>query len=238
MSEHNSPTVRVERARVKKAFALLAVLASACSSPGGQGEKMSETDFETKIASSIAFDPALVKAGEFAVYFVKRAGEAESQRYSWAVVSEDGTALWIENKVPFDPRPMIVKTKLDRSGKVMEQWVGEPGGIPGQTYPNPRKTGEEPRPLRDSSSARADSKEEPDKIVVGGKPYDCTRVTTVLTYPDGRKSTMVNWFSKQVPLAASRTLGGLVKRQFGRLTMELAAGDFKGARSELLIPPK
>jgi hypothetical protein len=215
--------------------ALLAILLSAGCSSGGESGKMSESEFENKIASSIAFDPALLKLGDRVVYFVKRTGE-ESQKYSWAVVAEDGQAVWIENKVPFDPRPMIVKTKLDRSGKVLEQWVGEPGGDPGQTYPIPR-AGDAPKHVRDSSSAKADSKEEPDRIIVGGKPYDCTRVTTVLSYPDGRTSKMINWFSREVPFAASRLLGGLVKRQFGRLAMELVAGDQNG-KAELQIKPK
>jgi hypothetical protein len=58
-----------------------------------------------------------------------------------------------------------------------------------------------------SSSAKADTTEEPDRITVNGKPYDCTRVTTVLTYPDGRKeSKMINWFAKDVlPFPASRS---------------------------------
>ena len=75
----------------------------------------------------------------------------------------------------------------------------------------------------------------PDRIVVGGKPYDCTRVTTVLAYPDGRKSTMTNWFSKEVPFGPTRALGGLVKRQFGRLSMELVTGDHNG-KPEMQVP--
>jgi hypothetical protein len=213
---------------------LIALLLTAgCSSSAPQGEKTTETDFENQVASSIAFDPALVKVGERAVYFVKRVGDTQTQRYIWSAVAEEGTAIWIETKVPNDPRPpFVVKTKIDRSGKVLEEWVGEPGGVPGRS----KLSGSTPKPVRDSSAAKSDTKEEPDKIVVGGKPYDCTRVTTVLTYPDGRKSTMINWFSKEVPFAASRALGGLVKRQFGRLTMELVAGD-RNAKSELQIPP-
>ena len=218
---------------MKKALIAMLLLAG-CSSPPAQGEKMSESDFENKIASSISFDPLLIKVGERVVYFVKRTGDLQTQTYSWSAVAEEGGAIWIENKVPFDPRGMIVKTKLERSGKMLEQWVGEPGGKPGQTYPTLHPT-DAPTHVRDSGSAKADSKEEPDKIVVGGKPYDCTRVTTVLTYPDGRKSTMINWFSRDVPFAASKALGGLVKRQFGRLTMEIA-GDSKNARPELQIP--
>lgn len=219
---------------MKKAF--LAILITAgCSSGGGQAEKPSETEFENKIASAIMFDPAIVRTGDRVVYLVKRTGE-NSQRYIWAAVAEDAAGVWIENSVPFEASRMVVKTKLDRSGKVLEQWVGEPGGVPGQTYPKVGAS-EAPKPVRDSSVAKSDSKEEPDRITVGGKAYDCTRVTTVLAYPDGRRSTMINWFSKEVPFAASRTLGGLVKRQFGRLSMELVIGDRNG-KPELQIPPK
>jgi hypothetical protein len=218
---------------MKRTLLALGLLAG-CSSPG-QGDKMTETDFETKIATSIAFDPALIHAGDRVVYLVKRDRE-DSQRYIWTAVAEEPGAVWIENKVPFDPRPMVVKTKLERSGKILEQWIGEPGGVPGQTYPNPR-AGDAPKPVRDSNAAKAQTKEEPDQIVIAGRAYSCTKVTTVLTYPDGRKSTMVNWFSKDVPFPASGILGGLVKRQFGRLSMELVAGDHNG-KSELVIPPK
>ena len=215
-------------------LAPLFLLAAGCAGNGGAGERMTETDFETKIASAIAFDPALLKVGDRVIYFVKRSGENQSQKYTWSAVGEDAGAVWIENKVPFDARPMIVKTKVERSGKVLEQWIGEPGGVPGKTYPTGRNE-EGPRPVRDASAAKADSKEEFDRITMSGKPYDCTRVTTNLVYPDGRKSTMINWFSKDVPFAASKALGGLVKRQFGRLTMELVTGDH-GGQPEMQIP--
>jgi hypothetical protein len=220
---------------MKKAlFAIL--LAAGCSSGAGQSGASAETEFETKIATSIAFDPALLRQGDRVVYFVKRLGETQTQKYTWAVVSDEGATLWIENNFPYESGRVVSKTKIDRSGTVLEQWVGEPGGIPGQRYSS-AQAGPAPKPVRDSSAAKADSKEEPDRIVVGGKPYDCTRVTTVLSYPDGRKSTMINWFSKDVPFAASKPLGGLVKRQFGRLSMELVAGDRNG-KAELQIPPK
>jgi hypothetical protein len=218
-------------------FAPLLLLA-ACASPGPSDDKITETEFETKVASAIVFDPSQLKPGDRVVYFVKRAGENQTQTYSWTAVGEEPGSVWIENKVPFDPRPMIVKTKLERAGgRILEQWIGEPGGVPGKTYPNARQTGPTEKPYRDSSSAKADSKEVPETIVVGGRPYECTRVTTNLTYPDGRKSTMINWFSKDVPFPASKTLGGLVKRQFGKLSMELVTGDQNG-KSELVIPPQ
>jgi len=212
---------------------LILILASCSSNGDTAGEKMTETDFETKIATAIAFDPSLLKVGDRVIYFVKRTGENTTQKYQWSAVAEETGAIWIENKVPFDPRPMIVKTKIERSGKVLEQWIGEPGGVPGKTYPTSRPE-EGPRPVRDANSAKADSKEELDRIVISGKSYDCTRVTTNLVYPDGRKSTMINWFSKEVPFPASKALGGLIKRQFGRLSMELAVGDHSG-QSEMPI---
>lgn len=220
---------------MKKAlFAFL--LVAGCSSGGGQTGTSAETEFETRVATSIAFDPALLRQGDRVVYFVKRAGETQTQKYTWAVVSDEGASLWIENNFPYDAGRLVSKTKIDRSGTVLEQWVGEPGGVPGQRYSS-AKAGPPASPVRDSSAAKADSKEDPDRIVVGGKPFDCTRVTTVLNYPDGRKSTMINWFSKEVPFPATKTLGGLVKRQFGRLTMELVVGDRNG-KAELQIPPK
>ena len=213
------------------------LLLAACAGPGGSDEKMSETEFETRIASAIVFDPSLLKAGDRVVYFVKRAGENQTQTYTWTAVGDEGGAVWIENKIPFNPKPMIVKTKIERAGgKVLEQWVGEPGGKPAQTYPSRKQGAAEPRPVRDSGSAKAEAQATPDTIVVGGRSYACTKVTTNLAYPDGRKSTMINWFSKEVPFAPSAALGGLVKRQFGRLTMELVAGDRNG-KSELVIPP-
>ena len=48
-------------------------------------------------------------------------------------------------------------------------------------------------------------------------------------------AVMTNWFSREVPFAPTRTLGGLVKRQFGRLSMELVAGDRNG-KPEMQIP--
>ena len=47
---------------------------------------------------------------------------------------------------------------------------------------------------------------------------------------------MVNWFSKEVPFAGQKNYGGLIKRQFGRFTMELALFGSEPPRAELEIP--
>jgi hypothetical protein len=221
---------------MKKAFAALFLAAAACSSGGG--DRRSDEDFEIQMAATIKYDTSLLKVGDRATYLVKRAGDAQSQKYVWSAVAEERGAVWIENSIPWNTKRAIYKYKFDRSNNILELWVGEPGGVPGQTYPPPSGRAPTPAPHeRDSGSAKAEEKEEFDRIVVSGKSYDCTRVTTVLNYPDGRKSTMTNWFSKEVSFPLTKTLGGLVKRQFGRLSMELVGSD-QNAKAELQIPGK
>src|SRR5882672_1431832 len=76
--------------RMKRTLlATLLLATAACSSGGGTEGTMTETDFETKIASAIAFDPSLLHPGDRVVYFVKRSGETQTQKYSWAAVAEE-----------------------------------------------------------------------------------------------------------------------------------------------------
>ncbi len=216
------------------AFALIAGCAP--SRPPSAGPD--DLAIETTLASQLAFDVTQVKKGDWVLYAVKIQGQLKTDHYKWAAVEEEGPAIWIENKYPAPPNPvpLIMKLKVERAtGKVLEIWRGEPGGVPGKTYPSPRST-EEPKPRRDTSAAVPQTRETPDVIQVGGRTYNCTRVTTTLSYPDGRRSDLTNWFSKEVPFPASAALGGLVKRQFGRLTMELLLAGTGTARPELEIP--
>jgi len=145
--------------------------------------------------------------------------------------------VWIENR---RPGPLIVKAKLDREGNLLEQWVGEPGKTPTRVHPDPRRPSAPPPPRRDPASASAATEERPETLEIAGRTYACTRVTTVLTYPDGRRSAMVNWLSPEVPfpvLVGGKPRGGLVRRQIGRLTVELIAHG-RDARPELPLPPR
>lgn len=211
--------------------ALLLLFASACASPPAPGP-VEDPAFEMAVAQQVPIDLENARAGQWAVYTVRREGDPVTHPVKYAVVGEEGGGLWIENKVRTDTGEIVVKSKLDRAGKLLEQWVGEPGGIPGQTYPNPRR--EAPPARRDPSAAQPSTKEERESVTLRGRTYDCVKVTTVLRYPKGGESRMVNWFAKEVPLGP-RKYGGLVRRQFGRFTMELAAhgGD---AKPELAIP--
>jgi hypothetical protein len=221
---------------MKKAFALL-LLAAGCSSSSKPADEAADLEFEKFVATQLAFDPALLRGGQRVLYTVKQQGSVVVEYFQWAAVAEDAGGIWIENKVPHPPTDMVKKYKMDRTGKLLEYWAGPPGGSPAKLYPKPGAS--EPPPVRrDSSAAQPKVKEEPDTLLIGGKAYACTKVTTELTYAGGRKSTMVNWMSKDVPFAGQLTHGGLVKRQFGRITMELVDYGAQGARPELAIPAK
>jgi len=219
------------------------ILLAAC---GGGGPSRTpepagdETQFEMAIASQIAFDVTRLKNGEWALYSVRLIGRNQPDYVKFQVVDEDATSLWIENKVPAQPRPFVLKSRYDKTkGTLLEHWRGEAGSaMPAKLYPSDRKPEMAP-PRRDSSQARPDIREDVDQVQVGGKSWTTARVTTTLSYPDGRKSVLTDWYNKDVPFAvvvSGKSYGGLVKRQFGRMTMELVDSGLTGAHTELEIP--
>lgn len=208
--------------------ALLAVLPGCSAPPAGPDE----TAFEKALATQLTFDPRGVKVGDWALYAVRVRGAAGPELHRWAAVEETDGAVWIENRRP----GWIVKSKIDRAGTLLEQWAGKPGGSAARVPPPP----DTPPPRRDPSTASAETEELPETLEVGGRRYACLRVTTVLKYPDGRRSAMVNWLCPEVPfpvLVGGKPRGGLVRRRIGRLTVELLEHG-TGARPELEIPPK
>lgn len=215
---------------MKRALGLL-LLAAGCAAP--EAAPIDDLAFELAVAQQVPLDLENAKVGDWVVYSVRREGDPRPLPLKYAVVAEDRGALWIENRRHTGTGDMVVKSKFDRAGKLLEQWVGEPGGAPGQTFPHPRRP-EAPAPRRDPGSAQADLKEEQEVVTVRGKAFACTKITTTLRYPGGRQSVMASWFSRDVPLGP-RKYGGLVKRQFGRFTMELVAQGVD-ARPELTIP--
>jgi hypothetical protein len=226
--------------RAMKRLWILALVAGCSAAPAGGSSPGDETGFEKFIVTQLAFDVALLKPGDYVLYRLVTTGETRTDSYHWGAVAQDATGVWVENKVPAQPNPvpMIIKSKFDRAGTLLERWVGEAGSTaPAKVFPSTKKT-PEPSSRRDSGQAQARSQETPDSVVVGGKTYACTKVTTELVYPGGRKSTLVQWFSKEVPFAPTTQLGGLVKRQLGRTTMELLLGATGRARAELEVPPR
>jgi hypothetical protein len=223
------------------------ILLAACTSSGNGGSPRSpeptndELQFEMAISAQIAFDVTRLKRGEWSLYSVRILGKSQTDYVKFQVVDEDPTSLWVENKVPSPPRDFVLKSKFDKSkGTLLEHWRGEPGSpAPAKVYPREGAPSQEPPVQRDTSKAQSQIQEAVDQIKVGGKSWTATRVTTTLTYPDGRKSVLTDWYHKDVPFSVvmgGKSYGGLVKRQFGRLTMELVDSDSKGARAELEIP--
>lgn len=228
---------------MKKLAAILAFAAGCAPAGPPKPTQDEETRLEMGIASQIAFDLTRLKRGEYAIYSVRLQGKPTPDYVKYAVVDEDRTSVWVENTVPADPRPFVLKSRFDRTDltkpKLLEQWGGEAGSaMPAKLYPREGRP-DEPPPRREASQLQPAFKEEPDTVTVAGKTWMATKVTTTLSYRDGRKSTVTDWYHRDVPFSVvvnQKSLGGLLKRQFGRLTMELAAWDTKGARPELEIP--
>jgi hypothetical protein len=227
-----------------KRLAAIVLLAAGCGSPSGTGPAPDEMKFEMGVASQIAFDVTKLKRGERTFYTVKVLGNPKPDYVTFAVVDDDADSIWIENTVPADPRSFVIKSRFKRkTGELMERWAGEPGSaMPAKLYPREGRK-PDPVPLRDSGAAQPEVKEDVDTITVAGKTWTATRVTTTLAYPDGRKSVLTDWYHKDVPFSVviktgtpnEKSYGGLVKRQFGRLTMELLRWDTK-ATTDLVIP--
>src|SRR5207245_825383 len=199
--------------------AALLVLAAGCASPQNPPPESSSEELGRQMArvSQIAFDVTKLKRGEHSMYVVRLVGKLQPDYISYAVVDDDATSLWIENKVPAVPRDFVIKSRHDRgTGRLIEQWAGEAGSSgPAKRYPREGKK-EEPVKQRDSSQAQAGVKEEVDQITVAGKTWMATKVTTTLSYPDGSKSVLSDWYHKDAPFSVvskDKSYGGLLKRQ-------------------------
>ncbi len=222
---------------MRKISALLLAAAVAGCGPASAPAPRDSEAFEMDLVQQLVIDLPGLKVGEWALYFLKKRGDPGMDPVKYSVVEEEGAALWVEQQRTVDGRRLVAKSKLDRTGKLLDQWYGESGGMPARTYAGPggKAAGEDaPPPRRDSSAAQDQTDRKTEVIEAGGKTYICTKITTTLTYPDGRKSTMINWCSKDVPLGP-KDVGGLVRRTFGRFSMELADHG-TDARPELSLP--
>ncbi len=216
-------------------MALAALSLAACAAPEAPPD---DPEFELQLAQQIALDVPSLKLGDWAIYAFQRQG-GPRQFIRYAAVEQEGTEIWVENKIPTEGGATIQKYKLDYSGLVLERWVGQSGFTPTRTYPRQGRP-PEPPPRRESNEARAETRQEADTLKIGARTYVCTKITTTLAYAGGRRRTMVNWLSKNAPgwLGASTgDHGGLVRRQVGIFTMELFDhGNSPRPIPELLIP--
>lgn len=217
---------------MKRLWIPLLIAGCAPTSPAPARPAGNELDFETFVATQLPFDPLLLKQGDWALYTLK--GPRRPEHYKWSVVAADARGLWIENRVPHAETGMILKSRYDRDGKLVEAWMGPPGGVPAQVWPKPGSPAVPP-PARPSPPPAA--REEAELLNAAGRAFRCVKVASDATSPDGRRVPVVSWFSPEVPFAGLARYGGLVKRQAGRVTFELVdAGSAARTRPELEIP--
>lgn len=219
---------------MKRAWILL--LASGCAAPASNPPPArpaaSDLDFERFVATQLRFDPLLVKGGDYALYSLKAPGQLQPEHYRWSVVSADPKGLWVEIRVPHAETGMVSKTRYDRAGKVVEVWMGPPGGSPAQVWPKPGSSmAPPPRPASIPSV-----REEADVVNAAGRSFRCVKVSSEAAHPDGRKVPVISWFSAEVPFAGQARYGGLVKRQIGRVILELVDSGNRRSVPELEIP--
>ena len=115
--------------------------------------------------------------------------------------------------------------------------VGAPGG--GAPVQIPFREERAVEPSKAPTGARPEVSVTDELITVGGKQYLCKKVTTKVSHPDGRTTAMTNWCHPDVPFSlrlGKDSLGGVVKRVYGRWTLELVEASQTGARAELEIP--
>ena len=236
---------------MNRTFILLVAALASCTPP--QKKASPEDDLtvqELGIVMALGVqETSQLKVGQWALYSVRKAGSNDLLSTRLAVVGMDGDAFWIENRsrAPASPggpqRTMITKYLIDAAAKPLQLWVGEPGTTrPTKVYPGKDANGkpiEPTRPHESDPKSKVDVAQET-ITVTSGKPYDCTRLTSKVTYPDGRETTLVTWCNKDVPFPTmyqGKSYGGVVRRTYGKHTLEL---ELKGtdAVPELSIPEK
>ncbi len=222
--------------------ALIAFAVAACTPPPKQPPPDNLKAQELAIVMAVgAQDISQLKVGQWALYSVRTAGSTASLSIRLAAVATDGSTFWMENRTITPsgpggrPRTLISKYQIDASAKPIQLWVGEPpAGRPTKVPIEPDKPG-----VADSK-AKVDIANEQITIAATGKSYDCTRLTSKVTYPDGRETTLVTWCSPEVPFSVmhnGKSYGGVVRKTYGTHTLEL---DAKGtdAVPELILPEK
>ena len=235
---------------MKRVVLLLAAALASCTPPQKAPPTDAQTDHELGIVMALGVqETSQLKVGQWALYSVRTAGSTDLLSTRLAVVAQDADTYWIENRTraPSSPggpqRTMITKYLIDASAKPVQLWVGEPGtSRPTKVYPGKDATGKPIEPAKPADTvpqAKVDISAET-ITVTSGKPYECTRLTSKVTYPGGKETTLVTWCNKDIPFPTvylGKSYGGVVRRTYGKHTLEL---ELKGtdAVPELTIPEK
>ena len=235
---------------MKPLAAVLLLALASCAPAARRADPGDREAQELAIVMALAVqETTQLKVGQWALYSVRTAGSTTTLSTRLAIVAAEGGLFWVENRslLPSSggtrPRTMISKYQIDASARPLQLWMGELGTkTPTKVFPGKDAYGnpiEPPKPQAPGPRAKVDVTNERITLT-SGRSYDCTRLTSKVTYPDGRETTLVTWSSPEVPYSIvfeGKSYGGVVRRTYGTHTLELAAMG-TDAVAELVIPEK
>jgi hypothetical protein len=226
-------------------MAVVLLALGACQPPQKRGDAEAVRAQELAVVMSLSVqEVSQLKTGQWVLYTVRTAGSPTPLSTRIAVVAAEGDRFWIENRSDQESGRIISKIQVDKTGRLLQLWVGEFGtNHPAKVYPGKDASGnpmEPPKTHYPDAKSKVEITKERITISTTGKAYDCTRLTSMATYPDGRETTLVTWCSPEVPFGVAyegKSYGGVVRRTYGRHTMELTARG-TDALPELALPEK
>lgn len=235
--------------RTTPALFLLTALAACAPAPKRAITDDPHKGAELAIVSMIRIqDTAQLKRGQWALYSIRSKESPATMATRLAVVDAGDDSYWIENRTtapgPSGQQTVIQKYQIDSTGKTLQLWAAVmPSERPTKVFPGKDAMGnpvEAPKVADSDAKAQVDIARERITVDATGKPFDCTRLTSKVRYPDGRETTLVTWCSPDVPFAVihdGKNYGGVVRRTYGQFTLEL---QMKGndAVAELHLPEK
>ncbi|HTF57194.1 MAG TPA: hypothetical protein VK661_08175, partial [Planctomycetota bacterium] len=212
---------------MKRSVALALLALGACQAPQKRVDAEAVRAQELGVVMSLSVQEASqLKTGQWVLYTVRTEGMPTPMSTRIAVVAAEGDRFWIENRTDQENRRIISKIQVDKTGKPLQLWVGELGTTrPTKVYPGKDADGkpiEPPKPHDPDPKTKVEIAKERITISTTGKAYDCTRLTSKATYPDGRETMLVTWCSPEVPFSVmyeGKSYGGVVRRAYGRHTM-------------------
>ncbi len=222
---------------MKKLLCLLALLPGCqpAAQPKPEAVRDEQVALSLAMALGTAYDASQLRPGQWALYSINKTGVQTTWFAKMQVVDEDPVGLWIELKVPNTPFPMVIKSRIDRTGKLLEAWTGEAGSKgPRQTYPYEGAPPAAPR----GPEMRANVTVTDETISVIGRAWVCKKVATKNKF-EGHETSIITWCSPGIPFSyklGADALGGIVRRTYEAFTMELSDMGTTGVRSELDIP--
>lgn len=215
---------------------LLALFLSGCSAGIPERPDPEPTKAEASPRHHLSIDYARVRIGQSAIFRIVEDGR--TSLYKVSAVADEGTDLWIEERLPPDPTKTgvpIRKTLLERTGLAREIWYGEAGGTATRLWPAPTTPLPRPAPLA-SPKIRIFGIHPGEGVTLSDRSYLCTRIDYEWT-EGAIHHRGSDWCSADVPLPilyANRSYGGLVRRNAGGAIWEILASS-QEARPELTI---